>query len=296
MLHVGTFSSVHGLNCDTVVFGSNAPLELEGWGELPSWLGEIGVEEGELGHTLGARGGLGVGYIHAIVEVLLELGASLGFLSGGGGGANLLGDVEGNPGELVRRGSVIVHLDMEAKHNGEELPVVSDDHAVGESGHCKLELVLDKDGGDVLSSGSNDELLDASSDGHESRRGDDIRIVVVVKLGDVPGVEPALLINSLGGLVVHVHVPHEDVAATVAELAGVGVDLGLGSRERASAGTNLPVGGGVGSVGSGALGLSEELEDRDVDGGEVVEDLALNGGGSREASDAAVEAKGLRGR
>jgi hypothetical protein len=86
------------------------------------------------------------------------------------------------------------------------------------------------------------------------------------------------------------------VAATVAELAGVGVDLGLGSRERASAGTNLPVGGGVGSVGSGALGLSEELEDRDVDGGEVVEDLALNGGGSREASDAAVEAKGLRGR
>mmetsp|Transcript_2306 Transcript_2306/g.4746 ORF Transcript_2306/g.4746 Transcript_2306/m.4746 type:complete len:395 (-) Transcript_2306:171-1355(-) len=83
------------------------------------------------------------------------------------------------------------------------------------------------------------------------------------------------------------------MATAVAELSGVGVDLRLGSGKGTSASSDLPRGGGVGGVRSGALGLSEELENGNVDGGKVVEDLALDRGGSGEAGDAPLKTKSL---
>ena len=39
--------------------------------------------------------------------------------------------------------------------------------------------------------------------------------------------EPAIGVDGLHGLILHVHIAHEDVASPVADLPGVGVDLGL---------------------------------------------------------------------
>ena len=166
-----------------------------------------------------------VGGLEACGDDLVEGGVGEDVLDGldvsdadlGQGG--LAGAREGVGGEA----SVHVHVDLEGEEDREELFLVANDNGVGDKGEGQLDVVLNGDGGDVLATGRDDELLDPPGDKEEP---------VLVDLADVSGPEVPVLGKRLGGLLIVVHVPHHDLAAAGGDLPvalGVGVlELHLG--------------------------------------------------------------------
>jgi pentose-5-phosphate-3-epimerase len=82
-------------------------------------------------------------------------------------------------------------------------------------------------------------------------------------------VKEPICINGFLGLVLHVQISSENVAATVDELTVVGVNPGFGTRKGTAHGADLPSRRRVSSMRSGTFRLSKELKDGDVNRREV---------------------------
>ena len=151
-------AGVQGLNELRVHLEDHLPLELEGGAELPARDGEVPREELELLDLLGVGHGALVPLDDALLDVLNDQGVLEGRGHGGGGAAQPLQDLDHGVGEVVARVALLVHVDLEGHQEGEELPLVANQHAVAHNGELLLHLVLNLDRGDVLASGGDQEL------------------------------------------------------------------------------------------------------------------------------------------
>mmetsp|Transcript_43693 Transcript_43693/g.76019 ORF Transcript_43693/g.76019 Transcript_43693/m.76019 type:complete len:433 (-) Transcript_43693:428-1726(-) len=284
---------VETLNEVCVLSIHDAALELEGRGEVTRLLAEVHRQPGPLLHDLRVRSGLAVGGLDTSIDVLLEqrIGAS-GAVSGSRT-ADLLRDEERIRGELVRGLGITVHLNLQRHQHGQELALVSDHHAVGHGDEGRLDFVLNQHGRHILTTGRDDQLFDATGDLHEARGTHDVVVHVAVEHSHITTVQVALVVDGLGGLVRHVHVAHEDVAAAVAQLARGGHNDALSTLQRAAAGADLPALLSRHGVGAGALRLAEHLVHRDVQTGKVVQSVGRDRRGSGEAPLGLVETQSL---
>mmetsp|Transcript_18577 Transcript_18577/g.37753 ORF Transcript_18577/g.37753 Transcript_18577/m.37753 type:complete len:348 (-) Transcript_18577:982-2025(-) len=292
-MRTSTSLGIDGLDQLTVLLVDHAALELERGGEVARLLAEVHRKPHPLIHNLSIRCGLAVGSLDSSVDILLPERVGLGFSVRGGSTADLLGHKQCISSQLVSRHRIAIHIHLERDEHGQELALVANHHAVGHSHHRSLDLVLDQHGGHVLATGSDDQLLDTASDAHEARGAVNVLIAVIIKGGNVTTVQISLLIDGLGCLFRHVHVPHEDVAAAVAELTSVGIQLALGALHGASAGADLPALGGRHRVRPCALGLAKHLVDGNVQRSKVVNCLGSDGGRSSKARLGLIQAQSL---
>src|SRR5436309_6943004 len=155
---------------------------------------------------------------------------------------------------------------------GQELPLVADDHGVGDV-RGELELVLDLRRGDVLAARGDDDVLHPVRDPHEP---------LGVHEPDVAGVKPAID-HRLGGLHGIVVIPEEHVGTLQQDLAlGRDADLraGTGDTHRAELDVIGRHGGGEAAVLGLAVDLAHVDTERHVPLDQVRRDRRGAGGGA----------------
>mmetsp|Transcript_43694 Transcript_43694/g.76022 ORF Transcript_43694/g.76022 Transcript_43694/m.76022 type:complete len:412 (-) Transcript_43694:428-1663(-) len=286
-------SLIQRVDQSRVLLGHDAALELEGRGEVTRLLAEVHRQPGPLLHDLRVRSGLAVGGLDALVDVILPQRVRLGLRVSLRGTADLLTNEQRIRGELVSRTGFTIDLNLERHQQREELALVSDHHAVGHGHHRSLHFVFNQNRRHVLTTGGDDQLFDAAGDLHETSRAHDVLVDVVIELGNVATVQETIVVDGLGGLVRHVHVAHEDVAAAVAQLARGRRQHTLSTLEGTATSADLPAVTEGDGVGAGALRLAEHLVHRDVQTGKVVQSVGRDRRGSGEAPLGLVETQSL---
>ncbi|AKZ55655.1 hypothetical protein SAM23877_2606 [Streptomyces ambofaciens ATCC 23877] len=171
---------------------------------------------------------------------------------------------------------------VEGDERRAEVPVGAVDQDVGDVGADRLELALDLGRRDVLAAGGLDQVLLAVGDA---------QVAVGRELADVAGVEPAVALQHLGGLLGQLVVALHDAGAAQQDLAVVrDAHLGAGQRLADRAGA---VGlAGIDEGRGGGLGEAVPLQDVDAGAGEEEADLRGEGGRAGHAGPQAA-AEGL---
>ncbi len=117
--------------------------------------------------------------------------------------------VDRDLGETLVRRPVRQDRRVDRDERGDEGPGVADDHGLADQ-LVRTEVVLERCRGDVLSGGSDDQLLLAARDP---------QIPLVVEFADVAGAEPPVVVEHLGGGVLVVPVAGEDLGTLGEDLA-----------------------------------------------------------------------------
>ena len=241
-----------------------APLELGGRRQ------HVGVRQPLLAedvHLLDAFG---------VVELAHHLGqAAVDGLDdlGLGGQVLQIGELDALVGRPHRR-----DLRVERHQGGHEGSVVTDGRGLRHQGD-QLEGRLQVGGADVLAARGDDQLLLAV---------DDAQVAVLVDLADVARVQPAVLVDRLGGLLRVVQVALADQTTPAADLA-VREDLELHTRQRAADGAGLDLEPLEGH-GPGVLAHPVDLGERDADRAEPGDQLRRDGCGTGHRHLALVQA------
>ena len=141
--------------------------------------------------------------------------------------------VVGQLGQRVYRPPVLLrprggHVGIEHDQRRDERALIADGSGLADE-RDRLERRLEVGGADVLAAGRDDQLLLAV---------DDAQVAVVVELADVAGVQPAVGVERLGGLLRVVEVADEDVAAAADHLAVV-AELHIATRDCGADGAGL---------------------------------------------------------
>ena len=190
-------------------------------------------------------------------------------------------DAEVAIGDAVLRGPRRRGVGVEHDQRADERSLVADGAGLAdERDHLQRRLEVGR--ADVLAAGGDDQLLLAV---------DDPEVAVVVELADVAGVQPAVVVERLGGLLRLVEVAEEDVAAPADHLAVLGErHLDAGHRRADRARLHL-----VGRPGhrAGALGHAVDLRQRHADRPEPGEQLGRDRRGAGDGEVELVEAEHL---
>ena len=178
-------------------------------------------------------------------------------------------------------GPLLDRLGVEGDQGGDEVVVGAVDHELADVGAQALEGRLDQRRGDVLAAGGLEEVLLAVGDLEEA---------ALVELADVTGVQPAVGVHGLGGLLGLVVVALHDAGAAQQHLAVLG-DPRLGAGQRPADRADRVAGRAVDERRGAGLGEAVALEDGQADRVEPVRDVLVERGGpGDEEADPAAEA------
>src|SRR5690606_34894838 len=278
---------VHLLDEVLVLALHHGPLQLQARGDLAVLDVEVARQETELldglpalqalvelldvavDHLDRGRGGDDVRVGLALHAVLRRPGGEGGLVEGDEGGAVVpvgavhqdVGDVGADRLELAldlggRDVLAAGGLDQVLLAVGDAQ--VAADRAGGDAGAARLDLPLGVGGREVLAAGGLDQGLLAVGDA---------QVAVGRQLTDVPGVDPAVRLQHLGGLLGQVVVALHDAGAAQQDLAVVG-DPHLGAGQRLADGTGAVGLAGVDEGGRGGLGEPVALQDVHAGAGE----------------------------
>ncbi|EAU63461.1 hypothetical protein STIAU_1845 [Stigmatella aurantiaca DW4/3-1] len=255
---------VEGLDEGGVLLLHRLAAHLEGGRHLPGFDGEVFREDGD------ALDGLEAGQLrvhlprHGLLQVLVQ--ARLGRQRPG-----LLW-----PALLLGQGARRLRVQRQQRH--QVLAPLADDDRVGDRGH-RLEQGLDVRRRGLLAARGDDDLLLPAGDVGEALRVQDAHI---------PGVQPPVLQQLRGGLVILV-VAHAHVAPPDEQLAVLG-DPHLHAHQGAPHGAQLGGLAGVEGGGPRQLGRAVDLAHDEIDGREEIEHLPANGGRRRDEELGLVQA------
>ena len=276
---------VHVLNQILVVSLNDISLQLESSSKLSLTNRQIMFKNHPLTNVLSTRYSNGaVVLLNHRFNVSLPLGAVHHLQSSSSSGAKGLGLLQRHSIQLVRRLTIErIHFGLEGDQTAQELSLITHHNDVGKAGSNLEDLVFNENGRNVLTTSSDDEFLQSTSDVEES---------ILIHSSHITSVEPALAIDGLKSVLLVLEVTHHDVTTLVLDLVGDRVDsaesTGLGNTAR----TNLPeLLGAVGEDGSRTLRLTQNIVKRNIQASE--EELGLFGdrGGSNDTETGTREAE-----
>ena len=299
---------VHGVDSGLELLVHETTLEFVGRCQFVGVDGQIAWQDGEfldLGGVVRDNSNVLVGLDNGLFDGLDDCRAlSRSLFDGGDGGVHSSGGTVEDVGSGLNTGGA---LGLQGDERDIVLALVADHDDVGDRLADQFDVILDRDGGDVLTTGANDQLFVSTSDVEQTG---------LAEATLVAGVEPALRVDGalvlaldlLHVLFAHVgvgHVTHHDVAATVAQLTLLflsGVEHVLGTRAldvlaivagledlhldaRNGETARTPHVRGICGPGAGAraFGHAVHLVDLDTERAEVLQGLDLDGSGTGEA-------------
>lgn len=202
----GATGVVHLLDFLLVLLEGHFPFEFETGSQGVVLQAEVLRHQVKVLHHLGSRNGLLVGLPEPLPNHLVEGRVVPGLLRRLDRATPALQKLSG----CLLNGAAEGRFLEEADEAGEVVPVVANQHGVGQTGQCLFDLVFDEDGGNVLPSFGDHQLFDPPGDEQE---------IVLVYPSHVPGMHVALLVDGLARLLSVIEVPHAHIPASHADLA-----------------------------------------------------------------------------